>query len=59
MPGQRSGVQLARWAVGHRPQLCVLLQTGYAEEGAGGFPVLRKPFTVEEFIDAIQPVLTP
>jgi CheY-like chemotaxis protein len=59
MPGQLNGVQLARWAVGRRPQLCVLLQTGYAEEGAGEFPVLRKPFTAEELIDAIQAVLTP
>jgi CheY-like chemotaxis protein len=59
MPGQLNGVQLARWAVSRRPQLCVLLQTGYAEEGAGEFPVLRKPFTAEELIDAIQAVLTP
>jgi CheY-like chemotaxis protein len=59
MPGQLNGVQLARWAVGHQPQLCVLLQTGYAEEGAGEFPVLRKPFTAEELVEAIQAVLPP
>jgi CheY-like chemotaxis protein len=59
MPGQLNGVQLARWAVGHHPQLCVLLQTGYAEEGAGEFPVLRKPFTAEELVEAIQAVLPP
>lgn len=59
MPGQLNGVQLARRAVGHRPQRCVLRQTGYAEEGAGEFPVLRKPFTAEELVDAIQAVLTP
>jgi CheY-like chemotaxis protein len=59
MPGQLNGVQLARWAIGHCPQLRVLLQTGYAEEGAGDFAVLRKPFTAEELIEAIEAALTP
>jgi CheY-like chemotaxis protein len=59
MPGQLNGVQLAHWAVGHCAALRVLLQTGYAEEGAGEFPVLRKPFTAEELVDAIQSVLAP
>ncbi len=59
MPGQLNGVQLARWAVGHCPGLQVLLQTGYAEEAAGEFAVLRKPFTAEELVEAIQAVLAP
>lgn len=59
MPGQLNGVQLAVWAVRHCPEVRVLLQTGYAEEGAGEFPVLRKPFTAEELLEAIQGVLAP
>jgi CheY-like chemotaxis protein len=59
MSGSLNGVQLAHWATGHCGALRVLLQTGYAEEGAGEFPVLRKPFTAEELVDAIQAVLTP
>lgn len=57
MPGQLNGVQLATWATVHRPGLRVLLQTGYAEEDAGRFAVLRKPFTAEELIAAIGAVL--
>ena len=59
MPDQLNGVQLARWAIGHQPQLRVLLQTGYAEEAAGEFPVLRKPFRAEQLVEAIAAVLTP
>ena len=56
MPGQLNGVQLAGWTVAHRPGTRVLLQTGYAEENAGEFAVLRKPFTAEELIAAIAAV---
>jgi CheY-like chemotaxis protein len=59
MPGQPNGVQLARWAIDHCAQLRMLVQTGYAEEGAGDFAVLRKPFTGEELIEAIEAVLAP
>jgi signal transduction histidine kinase len=59
MPGGLNGVQLATWAMQHCPELKVLLQTGYAEEDAGRFPVLRKPFTAEELVDAIARVLSP
>jgi CheY-like chemotaxis protein len=57
MPGSINGVQLAHWATRHCGALRVLLQTGYAQEGAGEFPVLRKPFTAEELVEAIQAVL--
>jgi signal transduction histidine kinase len=56
MPGQLNGVQLATWAADHCPGMRVLLQTGYAEEDAGRFAVLRKPFTAEELIGAIAAV---
>jgi CheY-like chemotaxis protein len=58
-PGRLNGVQLAQWAIAHCAELRALLQTGHAEEGAGEFPVLRKPFTGEELIDTIESVLTP
>lgn len=57
MPGQLNGMQLASWAQVHCPDLKVLLQTGYVEEDARPFPVLRKPFTAEELIEAIQATL--
>jgi len=57
MPGQLNGVQLASWAQRHCPDLRVLLQTGYVEEDARPFRVLRKPFTADELIEAIQAAL--
>ncbi len=57
MPGALNGVQLAQWARQHCPGLLVLLQTGYAEQGALEFAVLRKPFTAEELVEAIEAVL--
>jgi CheY-like chemotaxis protein len=50
MPGM-SGVELARAATARRPDLRVLLSTGYAAEGvvedAGDWPVLRKPYRLD------------
>lgn len=57
MPGQLNGVQLASWARVHCPDLRVLLQTGYVEEDARPFPVLRKPFTADELTEAIEAAL--
>ena len=63
MPGGISGVELARQAREARPELPVLLTTGYAgrEEMTGEFPVLHKPFrlvdlstTVAALIEAVQ-----
>jgi CheY-like chemotaxis protein len=59
MPGQLDGLQLASWATRRFPELHVLLQTGYAEDGAGEFPALRKPFTADELVEAILGVLQP
>jgi signal transduction histidine kinase len=58
MAGNLNGVQLAAWASQRCPELRVLLQTGYAEEDAGRFDVLRKPFTAEELVDAIARVMS-
>lgn len=60
MPGM-SGFSLAREAVRLRPELRVILMTGYAEAdeaGADGdraiFPVLNKPFLPDKLICAIE-----
>jgi len=51
MPGM-SGVELARAVRALRPDLRVLLSTGYASESVGvdvtGWPVLRKPYFIED-----------
>ena len=51
MPGAMSGVDLARKLKRRLPKLPVVLTTGYsdvlAHEGAVGFELLRKPYSVE------------
>lgn len=60
MPGDMNGTALARWAVSHRPDLKVLLTTGYSEEvriereiEAAGFPVIEKPYSKDQLRAAI------
>lgn len=60
MPGDMNGTALARWAVRHRPDLKVLLTTGYSEEvrrereiEAAGFPVIEKPYSKDQLGAAI------
>ncbi|HTV28138.1 MAG TPA: hypothetical protein VMF32_10175 [Xanthobacteraceae bacterium] len=51
MPGDLTGVMLAREAQRLRPGLPVLLATGYAgfdEPAEGEFPVIAKPFRAAE-----------
>lgn len=57
MPGKTNGVALARWLREHRPQVPVLLQTGYAEFDTNGFAVLRKPFDGTELERALERLL--
>ncbi|QUD86875.1 ATP-binding protein [Phenylobacterium montanum] len=63
MPGGMSGVDLAVLASRLRPELPILLATGYAAgrlaELAPGndWPVLRKPFHLEELAEAIREAL--
>ncbi|WP_240046953.1 response regulator [Paracraurococcus ruber] len=55
MPGM-TGVQLAEAARGLRPDLPVLLASGYAEleaSGTGGFDLLAKPFVQDELAHAV------
>jgi len=48
MPGALNGLELARWARAHRPDVAVLLQTGFVEVDTEDFRVLRKPFSPDE-----------
>jgi PAS domain S-box-containing protein len=58
MPGGMSGVELAHEAVALRPELPIILSSGYvgeallAAEGAP-WPMLRKPYTAEALAEAI------
>lgn len=57
MPGQMSGVDLARELKRRMPDLPVLLTTGYgealADSDSDGFDLLRKPYSVEALSGAI------
>jgi two-component system cell cycle sensor histidine kinase/response regulator CckA len=61
MPGM-NGLELARELRATRPDLRVLLISGYTEEAVGrvgpdGFELLSKPFTADELLDRIRQVL--
>jgi PAS domain S-box-containing protein len=54
-PGMR-GTELARQALQRRPELAVLLMSGYSQElqgGPTGWELLRKPFAKDELASAI------
>ena len=57
MPGA-SGVELGRTVRTRWPSLAVILTSGYshvlAEEAGHGFPLLRKPYTLDSLIDILR-----
>lgn len=59
MPGGMNGVELAKQSVAQRPQLKVLLTSGFAGESLdewlsqGAWPFLRKPFLSTELAAAL------
>lgn len=63
MPGGVSGVDLARSASAHRPDMAVLLTTGYAGERMDvapadlPWPVLRKPFHADQLAEIASALL--
>jgi CheY-like chemotaxis protein len=60
MPGGMSGIDLARALRTRRPDLPVLLTTGYAEGASGeGVDILRKPYRIETLVDAVAAHLRP
>jgi signal transduction histidine kinase/CheY-like chemotaxis protein len=63
MPGGMSGIELARAIRGRRPDLPILLTTGYAGAADGasgeGIDILRKPYRIEALVDAVAAHLRP
>jgi PAS domain S-box-containing protein len=64
--GEISGIELYRWIERNRPDCAsrvIITVSSAGEEGVAGFlracncPVLRKPFKIEEFLNAVQSVL--
>jgi CheY-like chemotaxis protein len=56
MPGKMDGLGLARQLKALRPQLPILLATGYSEAALnvrGDFPILRKPYEIHQLGQAI------
>jgi CheY-like chemotaxis protein len=56
MPGKMDGLGLARQLKTLRPQLPILLATGYSEAALnvrGDFPILRKPYEIHQLSQAI------
>lgn len=56
MPGNMDGLGLARHLKATRPELPVLLATGYSDAAvnvSGDFPILRKPYEINELSRAI------
>ena len=56
MPGKMDGLGLARHLKAMRPQLPILLATGYSEAALnvrGDFPILRKPYEIHQLGQAI------
>ena len=56
MPGKMDGLSFARHLQGHPAQLPILLATGYSDAAVnvrGDFPILRKPYEIHQFSQAI------
>ena len=56
MPGGMDGLALARRLRELRPELPILLATGYSDAAAhvrGDFPILRKPYEIHQLSQAI------
>ncbi|MBE7368100.1 ATP-binding protein [Ramlibacter pallidus] len=55
MPGAMTGVELVEWCRTHCPDLPALVATGYTSRPpAGVWKVLRKPYAVEDLLDALE-----
>ncbi|MFZ5663011.1 MAG: PAS domain S-box protein [Pseudomonadota bacterium] len=61
MPGRMDGLEFAREVERRHPELAVVLATGYSHTLAAGgelrWPLLRKPFTVEELSQVLGRVM--
>ena len=64
LPGPTNGRELAEWAVKNRPELKVLLTTGFSQGGhddspqnSSDFPMLRKPYSRERLAEMVRTIL--
>jgi CheY-like chemotaxis protein len=53
MPGKLDGIDLARQVRRLRPDLPILLTTGYSGARKSEFPILRKPYQIHELSEAL------
>jgi signal transduction histidine kinase/CheY-like chemotaxis protein len=54
MPGSMTGLELVAWCRENRPEVPGLLATGYsARTPEGAWKVLRKPYSIEDLLDAL------
>jgi CheY-like chemotaxis protein len=54
MPGSITGLELVEWCARHRPDVPALVTTGYSARAPHGvWKVLRKPYTIEDLLDAL------
>lgn len=64
MPGAMNGLELGRWALRHRPEVKVLLTSGFPQQVSGkeardgdGLPFLKKPYSEQELDEAVRALL--
>jgi DNA-binding NtrC family response regulator len=55
MPGRMDGHDLARWCRVHRPELAVVLATGYSARAGAAIDgkLLSKPYSIDELLQAL------
>jgi PAS domain S-box-containing protein len=63
MPGQKSGFDLARWTRDNRPELAIILTSGFAEDvmpdaATQDFPILRKPYSQASLASALKAAMS-
>jgi signal transduction histidine kinase/ActR/RegA family two-component response regulator len=60
MPGRMNGIDLVQWCALNRPELRVLITTGYAENLSNvSVSVLRKPYDIDTLIAALNDAAIP
>ena len=57
MPGEMNGIELAGAARTHHPSLPILLVSGYAEAVDLDYPLLSKPFTIQDLEQRLLEIL--
>ena len=53
MPGKMNGMELRTWCAEHRPDLPVVVATGYSAQSASDAALLGKPYEMSELLGAL------